>query len=268
MTLRLCHTCSLLSTLILFMDTECPAVFTNSSRFVQVQVLFEPDIEGLPALPNVCMVQVVVTRDVIDCPIHSSVWCRKTFWAFLPFFSLRHRTPSDGFLRPYHIFVSICHAIMTPPCVSVSGQTPLHCAMMVHGSASQDGPINSKCMVQLLVSNGASLKTPVGQTSTFDLRTLLSLLYSQFLCHLFCTPIFYVISFVLPFSMLSLFHSHFLCYLFSTPIFYVISFPLQCSMISLFHSHFLCYLFSNPVFYDISFPLQCSMISLFHSHFL
>ena len=44
-------------------------VFTHSSRFVQVQVFFEPDPEGSlgVGLPDVRVVRVVITGDVIYC---------------------------------------------------------------------------------------------------------------------------------------------------------------------------------------------------------
>ena len=42
-------------------------VFTHSSRFVQVQVFFEPDPEGPLGLPDVRVVRVVITGDVIYC---------------------------------------------------------------------------------------------------------------------------------------------------------------------------------------------------------
>ena len=44
------------------------AVFTHSSRFVQVQVFFEPDTEGPLGLPNLCVGRIFVTRDVVDGP--------------------------------------------------------------------------------------------------------------------------------------------------------------------------------------------------------
>ena len=43
------------------------AVFTHSSRFVQIQVFFEPDPLGPLGLPDVRVGRVVITRDVIYC---------------------------------------------------------------------------------------------------------------------------------------------------------------------------------------------------------
>ena len=65
---------------------------------------------------------------------------------------------------------------MSPSSVSVlyvTGQTPLHCAMMMHGRQSPNGPINSKGMIQLLFSHGASLNKEVGFIKSSQLLNIL-----------------------------------------------------------------------------------------------
>ena len=41
-------------------------VVSNPSRFIKLAVFFEPNAEGSLRLPNVGVVGVVVTRDVVD----------------------------------------------------------------------------------------------------------------------------------------------------------------------------------------------------------